>query len=212
MLEFKAISEDATGVIVEKKSKFIATIIPVNSKKEAEDKIKEIRKQYADARHNCYAYCFLEDESKLTKSSDDGEPSGTAGIPILKVIMENDLCNVLVVVTRYFGGILLGTGGLVRAYTKATQEAIANSKIVQKESGYEIKIDVLYQDLEFVKYYLKQTNSKIIGLNYNENIQMSVEVTNIVKDEIEDKNSKIGNKIQKIYSISKKYITKNIVF
>lgn len=103
MIEFKTIEKQSTGIIVEKKSKFIANIIPVKSREEAEETIRDIKKQYSDARHNCYAYCVLENETKITKSSDDGEPSGTAGIPILKVITEKELCNVLVVVTRYFG-------------------------------------------------------------------------------------------------------------
>lgn len=208
MIAFKTIKKEATGVIVEKKSKFIATIVPVQSKSEAEERIKEIKKNYSDARHNCYAYCVLEEENKVTKSSDDGEPSGTAGIPILKIITENGICNVLVVVTRYFGGILLGTGGLVRAYTKATQEAILNSNIIEKTEGYEINIEIEYVDLEFVKYYLNQANANILDYNYSENIEMCIEVSSELKEEITDENSKIGNKIQKIKNITKKYIEK----
>lgn len=210
MSTFKTIKEDASGIFIEKKSKFIANIMLVESKQEAEQRIKEIKKQYSDARHNCYAYCVLEEGGKLTKSSDDGEPSGTAGIPILKVICEKELCNVLVVVTRYFGGILLGTGGLVRAYTNATLEAIANAELIQKEMGYEIVLECSYTDLEIVKYYLKKANAKIVNIEYTENIKMIVEISNTVKEDIMDVNSKIGSKIQKIGNVKKKYIEKNI--
>ena len=210
MCTFKTIKKDATSVLIEKKSKFIANIIEIESKEEAELKIKEIKKKYSDAKHNCYAYCVLEEDRKITKSSDDGEPSGTAGIPILKVICENDLCNVLVIVTRYFGGILLGTGGLVRAYTNATLGAIANSVVIQKEMGYEIIFECSYNNLEFVKYYLKQAKAKFVDIKYTENIEMIVEISNVVKEEIEDTNSKIGSKIQKIGNIERKYIEKSI--
>ena len=209
---FKTINKEQTGVIIEKKSKFIATIVPISSKNDAENNIKKIKKQYLDARHNCYAYCYLKDGSKITKSSDDGEPSGTAGIPILKVLLENNLCNVLVVVTRYFGGILLGTGGLMRAYTQSTQEAIKNSKIIQKQEGYEVIIQIKYQDLEYLKYYIKQTGDKIIDIQYGENIVMAIEGSINLIDQLKDKHCKIGNKIQKINSINKKYIEKNVDF
>lgn len=210
MTTFKTIKDDARGILIEKKSKFIANIMTIESKQEAEKRIKEIKKLYSDARHNCYAYCVIEEGRRLTKSSDDGEPSGTAGVPILKVICEKELCNVLVVVTRYFGGILLGTGGLVRAYTNATLEAIANSELIQKEMGYEVEFECSYTDFESVKHYLNQTNAKIINIKYTENIEMIVEISNTVKEELVDRNSKIGSKIQKIGNIEKKFIEKNI--
>lgn len=209
MIEFKTINTESTGIIIEKKSKFIANIIPVSSKEEAENRIKDIKKKYADAKHNCYAYCVLQEESRITKSSDDGEPSGTAGMPILKVITEKNLCNVLVVVTRYFGGILLGTGGLTRAYTDSTLEAIKNADIVNKQMGYEIKLEILYADLNYFKYYIEQNKGKIININYLENIELIVDVKEKNKDEITNNTSEIGNKIQKIIKISKKHIDVN---
>ena len=209
MIEFKTINERAIGIITEKRSKFIATIIPISSQKEAEAELREHRKKYSDAKHNCYAYCILEDENKITKSSDDGEPSGTAGIPILKVIKENNLCNVIIIVTRYFGGILLGTGGLQRAYTDASIESIKNSNILINQIGYEIELQINYADFNYLKYYIKQTKGTITNIEYNEGIKVKIEVTQKSKEELEDVNSNIGNKIQKIYNIDKKYIAKN---
>lgn len=208
-MEFKTIDKQSEGIIIEKKSKFIATIVPIGSKNEAEEKIKEIKKTYSDAKHNCYAYCVLENESKVTKSSDDGEPSGTAGIPILKVITENNICNVLVVVTRYFGGILLGTGGLLRAYTDATKEALNNSNIKNMQEGYEIEVETNYPDLDFVKYQIEQAGGKIISIDYMETIKLTIDLEEILMKEIKNKNGKIGNKIQKIGKINKKYIEKS---
>lgn len=110
---FKTINKDAVAEIVEKKSKFIASLFYVENVEEAEEKIKEIKKKYFDARHNCFAYRIATESRIVERFSDDGEPSGTAGAPMLTVLAGNNLANVLVVVTRYFGGILLGTGGLI---------------------------------------------------------------------------------------------------
>ena len=124
MGEFITILKDEIAEIVEKKSKFIANICYVESVQEAEEKIKSIKKEYHDARHNCVAYRVAENGQIVEKSSDDGEPSGTAGAPMLKLLLEQNLSNILVVVTRYFGGILLGTGGLVRAYSRSSTRSI----------------------------------------------------------------------------------------
>ena len=116
---FKTIKQNASAEVVEKKSKFIANIFYVESREEAESIIKEVNKKYHDARHNCYAYRIVTEEGIVEKASDDGEPSGTAGAPMLNILSKNNLGNLLVIVTRYFGGILLGTGGLVKAYSSA---------------------------------------------------------------------------------------------
>ena len=129
-LNFCTLKEASTAEIVEKKSRFIANSCHIESKEEAEEKINLIKKKYYDAKHNCFAFSIVDkDGNLLEKSSDDGEPSGTAGAPILNVIRKNNLNNILIVVTRYFGGILLGTGGLVRAYSEATQKSIEKSLI-----------------------------------------------------------------------------------
>ncbi len=130
----KTIKENVTAQITEKKSKFICDLSYVSSKQEAEQKIKEIKKKYHDAKHHCFAYRIKDENIIIEKSSDDGEPSGTAGSPILNLLSKYELVNVLAVVTRYFGGILLGTGGLARAYTQCTQKALQNASFVNEES------------------------------------------------------------------------------
>ena len=132
MIRHKAVYRGGSGEIVEKKSRFIANIKSVETVEEAQVYIEEMKKKYWDARHNCSAFS-VGTEQVTTRCSDDGEPSGTAGKPILEVISGSGIHNIVVVVTRYFGGTLLGTGGLVRAYTDATRAGIENS---WKKSGY----------------------------------------------------------------------------
>lgn len=203
---FKTITQNASSEIVEKKSKFIANIFYVENIEEAEEKIKEIKKQYYDARHNCYAFSIYTKEGIINRFSDDGEPSGTAGAPMLNILNSKKLTNVLVIVTRYFGGILLGTGGLVRCYTEATQEALNNTKEVEKDIGLETKIEVSYSDFEKFKYYLKQNDIKLANLEYAENIISIIEITdeklNLIKKNINELNFKILN----MNIIGEKYI------
>lgn len=110
MSDFLTIKENVEYVLTEKKSKFIANLIKIENVQDAEETIKQYKKKYHDARHNCLAYRVFQDGQVVEKSSDDGEPSGTAGAPMLNILQKNNLCNVLIIVTRYFGGILLGTG------------------------------------------------------------------------------------------------------
>ena len=144
----------------------IANFIYIKNKEDAEIKIKEYKKKYFDARHNCYAYRVLENESIYEKSSDDGEPSGTAGAPMLNILQKNNLCNVLIIVTRYFGGILLGTGGLVRCYSGATIGAIEKSKQIEIEPGIELEVNVEYSDFQNIQYYLQKNNINIIESSF----------------------------------------------
>ena len=124
----KILYEGGSGELEEKKSRFIANTLPISTQEEAIEFIEKIKKQYWDARHNCYAY-VLGDRHEIQRFSDDGEPGGTAGKPMLDVLLGEDIHNIVVVVTRYFGGTLLGTGGLVRAYSGATKEGLAGSVI-----------------------------------------------------------------------------------
>ena len=148
MKEFYTISKNETTEIIEKKSKFIADIYPVKNVEEAENKIKEIKKKYYDAKHHCIAYRIVEEDRIIEKSSDDGEPSGTAGAPMLNILQGSNLRNIIVIVTRYFGGILLGTGGLVRAYSDATKKAIQKSELLFQKDGFEIELETDYSNLE----------------------------------------------------------------
>lgn len=177
MNSFKTIKENKKAQIIEKKSKFIANVIGVESQKEAEDMIFKIKKEYYDAKHNCFAYIVYEENKEIIKRfSDDGEPSGTAGAPILEILEKQNLYNVLVIVTRYFGGILLGTGGLVRAYSEATLKALDNTEYVRKTIGFEVSIEVDYKKLKDLKYLLERENIKIIDTIYLENVEITVEI------------------------------------
>lgn len=205
---FKTISNDSEAEIIEKKSKFIANIFYVETREEAEEKIKEIKKKYFDARHNCFAYSIFTKDRIIERFSDDGEPSGTAGAPMLNILSSQNLRNVVVIVTRYFGGILLGTGGLVRAYTGAVREALKNVEIIEKYLGLEVNLEVNYPNLEKLKYYLKQNEIKILSSEYLENIKVLVEMSeeklNILLQNKDDLNFNLIN----IEKVKEKYIDK----
>lgn len=206
----KTISENTSAQIVEKKSKFIANIYYVQTQEKIENILKEIRKKYYDAKHNCYAYSILTKDGLVNKMSDDGEPSGTAGAPMLNIITKNELTNILVVVTRYFGGILLGTGGLVKAYSEATISALKKAKIVNEEIGYEIEVTISYNEWKKFKYYCEKNNINIINVIYDEKIKSRIEVTNIEKTKINELIKENILKIENLDIIKEKNIRKNI--
>ncbi len=150
---YKFVFEGGVGEIEEKKSRFIATVRPVTSEEEAVAFFNEMKKKYWDARHNCTAMSIGEGH-KLTRSNDDGEPAGTAGHPMLDVLLREDIHDVAVVVTRYFGGVLLGTGGLVRAYQGAVQAGLASSTILERVTGRKMTITTDYTSLGKIQYVL----------------------------------------------------------
>ena len=152
---YKIAYKGGQGEIEEKKSRFIATVEPVETEEEAIAFIEKMKKKYWDARHNCSAY-VLGDNNQIQRGSDDGEPSQTAGRPMLDVIVGEGIHNVVVVVTRYFGGTLLGTGGLVRAYSSATKEGLNNSVIVTKNLGSKYEIDTDYNGIGKIQYIIGQ--------------------------------------------------------
>lgn len=210
MIEFYTIKEKTSTELMEKKSKFIATIFHINSKKDVDIIIKQTKKKYYDARHNCIAYRILEDGNLIEKSSDDGEPSGTAGVPMLEIIRNHNLCNVLIIVTRYFGGILLGTGGLVRAYTEATLNVIEKSNKIYQYEGWQVEVEIDYKDLESFKYYCKKNDINIINIEYLEYIICKIELENKIKDKlIQDIDIKKIN-IKQINGFCKKIIDKSV--
>lgn len=169
----KVITSNGTGEIVEKKSRFIGNVFAVNSVKEAEEKIAEISKKYWDARHNCYAYVIGEN-GESTKCSDNGEPSGTAGKPILEVINGAGITNVLIIVTRYFGGVLLGTGGLVRAYTQAAQAGIAASGVGELVYSQKLTLTVAYDKVNTIQYFLGQKSITIQDSRYAADVEFDI--------------------------------------
>ena len=207
MEEFYTISNNSEAEIIEKKSKFIAHIFYVESIEEAEKYLKATRKKYHDARHNCFAYAIETiDGGIAVKYNDDGEPAGTAGSPILKILLENGITNVLVVVTRYFGGILLGTGGLVRAYTKTTLEALNKVEIIKKEKGCEIELEIEYCDLESAKKYLYDIGVKSIKVEFLEKVKLNAEIPKNMLKYIETEDVKKNFKILKYNILEEKII------
>ena len=169
--EYKMAYRGGEGEIIEKKSRFIATVQPVTSEEEAQAFIADMKKKYWDARHNCFAY-VIGDRHELARFSDDGEPGGTAGKPMLDVLLGEDIHNVAVVVTRYFGGTLLGTGGLVRAYSGATKAGLAGAQIIKRIQGMKLTIDTEYGDLGKIQYILGERKITILDSVYTDKVQL----------------------------------------
>lgn len=159
------------GEIIEKKSRFIAYIEKVESEEEAYQFIERIKKKNYDARHNCFAFS-IGLEMPLLRFSDDGEPQGTAGKPILEVITGSDIKNICIVVTRYFGGTLLGTGGLVRAYTEVSKEGLKNCRIVNKTLVKRILIKTDYTDMGKLQYILGNEAIPLEETEYSDDVVM----------------------------------------
>lgn len=174
MLEqYKTIYEGGIGEIIEKKSRFLAEVRLVESEEEALRFIEEKKKQYWDATHNCYAY-VIGKRREVVRCSDDGEPQGTAGKPMLDVLLGEEIHDVAVVVTRYFGGTLLGTGGLVRAYSKSVQEGLLASKIITKIYGCKLRIETDYTGLGKIQYILGQRGLTVLDSEYTDKVKIEV--------------------------------------
>ncbi len=207
MNEFITINKDIQTEFVEKKSRFISNIFYIDNVEKAEEYIKDIRKKYSDATHNCIAYRVIKENQVLEKSSDDGEPSGTAGVPILNILQKNNIINVLIIVTRYYGGIMLGAGGLVRAYSEGAKQVVSSTELVRKILGQVIEITIDYKEFEKFKYYCQNSNIHILSIEYLENIVCKIELEELQKQrlliEIANKNINIVECIE----IDKKYIT-----
>lgn len=172
---YKTINQQAQAEIVEKKSRFIANVLPVSSEEEAINFINKIKKQYYDARHNCFAY-VIGGNIPIIRFSDDGEPSGTAGKPILDVLLGENLENVVIVVTRYFGGTLLGTGGLVRAYGKSAKEGILLGKMVEMDTYTKFFISVDYSLIGKIQYEITNSGHILIDTQYTDLVKFIVYV------------------------------------
>jgi len=180
----KTVYSGGEGEIVEKKSRFIATVRPIQSEEDAVAFINEMKKKYWDARHNCSAF-VLGDHQEISRCSDDGEPAQTAGRPMLDVLLKEDIHNVAVVVTRYFGGTLLGTGGLVRAYQKATQEGLAASTIIDKLPGRKLTIGTDYVGLGKIQYLIGKENLTTIDTIYTDQVEIIVMVPSELQQKME---------------------------
>jgi len=180
---YKTIPQPAEGLITEKKSKFISHILPVKSVEEVQEILAVYRKKYSDAGHVCWAY-MLGWERDNFRSSDDGEPSGTAGRPILGQINSYELTDVLILVVRYFGGTLLGTGGLIKAYKEAAVEAITNAEIVEKTIDGVIEIYFDYILLNEVMRILKQFEELRWEQNFGESCEMRLQIRRSLSEKL----------------------------
>lgn len=169
----RTVYKGGEGEITEKKSRFIATVRPVKSEEEALAFIEQMRKKYWDARHNCYAYIIGENQNCM-RSSDDGEPQGTAGHPMLDVLIGEQLYNTAVVVTRYFGGVLLGTGGLVRAYSRTVQEGLKNSIVIEKKKGTFVELITDYTGLGKLQYLTATEGITVLDTVYTDQVCMKI--------------------------------------
>lgn len=181
----KSIQKEITSEIIINKSRFITILTNINDIDKVKEKLEEIKKKYKDATHYCYAYIINNHE----KCSDNGEPSGTAGMPILNVLKQNDLTNILCVVIRYFGGIKLGAGGLIRAYSTSASVALNKAIITNIVNGYNITIEFSYDNLKQIDYLLKNIDIK---KDYQTNITYNFNITETKFNQIENELTKLS--------------------
>ena len=202
--QYRMLSKGAQAELVEKKSRFIATIRPVSSEEEAVAFIEEMKKKYYDARHNCSAF-VIGSKGELTRSSDDGEPSGTTGRPMLEVLTGSGIRNIAAVVTRYFGGVLLGTGGLVRAYSGAVKMALEQCETITRRYGVQMLIKTDYNGVGKIQYLLGSKDVVIQDSVYAADVQMTVlvpieEYDRLCKELVEATNGRVGlEEVEKLY-------------
>lgn len=201
---YRVLLSDGEGEIIEKKSRFITTVRIVHTEEEATAFIDEMKKKYWNATHNCSAFVIGE-KAELTRCSDDGEPSGTAGRPMLEVLLGEGIRNVAVVVTRYFGGILLGTGGLVRAYTQAVKEGLSNCKKGVMCYGTRLAIEADYTEIGKIQYILGQENISIEKADYTEKVELIILFKEIKEKELIKKITEATNARAKISVVERLY-------
>lgn len=193
MSEYITIKENITNEIIIKKSKFITNLIRVTSEEDAQIKLQEIKKLHYKATHNCSAYIL---DTGIERISDDGEPSGTAGIPILTVLKKQEITNVLAVVTRYFGGIKLGKGGLIRAYSHAISDSLAEDSLVEGIILQGIELTIPYNLNDTVTYELEQMNILISDTYYQENVKIHIYIPETIVSKVLDQlNKKLNGKL-----------------
>ncbi|MFT4167728.1 MAG: YigZ family protein [Dysgonomonas sp.] len=187
---FKTIQDTAQGLFTEKKSKFISYAIPVKSVEDVKTELEKYRKEYYDARHVCWAY-ILGAERNEFRSNDDGEPSGTAGKPILGQINSNELTDILILVVRYFGGIKLGTSGLIVSYREAASEAIAASEIIEKTVDIDIRFKFEYPFMNDVMKVVKDLEPVIIEQQYDMDCIMELRIRKALFEQLKSRLEKI---------------------
>ncbi len=200
---YKTAIAEARAEYIVNKSTFIAHLAHVETEQEAKAFLESIKKKYYDARHNCYAYILRQDGGKM-KSSDDGEPAGTAGRPILETIDKNELTDTIIVVTRYFGGILLGAGGLVRAYSTVASMAIKACEIAQMQLCDIISVEASYKDSDNIKNIMDKANIFIENISYDEKVTFKLNIpindSEALVEAINFNGNIIVKKLKKVYA------------
>lgn len=205
---YRVLLEGGEGEYVEKKSRFIATVRKCESEEEAAAFIEEMKKKYWDARHNCSAF-VIGSRGELTRCSDDGEPSGTAGRPMLEVLLGEEIRNIAVVVTRYFGGVLLGTGGLVRAYTQAVKAGLQNCTLGKMRYGWEVEVGTDYNCIGKILYLLGNAGIEPLESDYTDVVSLRIlipaeDAEGMRKQMVEATGGKISfEKCQELYFVDK---------
>lgn len=189
---YLTIEKKSEGIFKDRGSKFIAYIYPVKQEQDVKLFLSELKKEHHGARHHCYAYRLGADKLNY-RTNDDGEPSGTAGKPIFGQIQSNDLTDILIVVVRYFGGTLLGTGGLINAYRNAAAEAIKNNKIIEKFVSYRYSLTFDFANMNDIMKIIKESEAKIHKQEYNQNCEIEFSVRKRQSEKTSELLSKIPN-------------------
>ncbi len=203
MQDYKTVEKEACDSFIEKKSRFIGYVKPVVTQQEAVDFINSIKSRHWDAKHNVYAYVLR--ENNIQRYSDDGEPSGTAGVPVLDVLLKEELVDVCVVATRYFGGTLLGTGGLVRAYSHTSKIAVESGNIITMSKCSVMELSVDYNFYERANILLSDFTANIIDTQFTDRISITFSVKESCVSLLKEKITDISNGRYNLVFIESKF-------
>ncbi len=191
-MDLYTIENEYSCEIIIKKSRFIGYLFPIKSQENAQEVLKNIRKKHYDATHNCYAYIISDNDQTIIKSSDDGEPGGTAGVVIYEVLKKNNLTNIMCIVTRYFGGIKLGAGGLVRAYSQSTGEAIKQiDNLIKIENKVQLTIEFSYDKIHDVEKHMFEYT--LVSKEFSSNVRYTYEMPEVVLEDVKKNLINISN-------------------
>lgn len=207
MFEYKTVEKESVAEFTEKKSRFIGYVRPVKTAEEAQDFIAEVRSKNREATHNVPAYVLL--ENNIQRCSDDGEPSGTAGVPVLDVILKSEVKNVCVVVTRYFGGILLGAGGLVRAYTHGSKIALDAGGIITMAPCSVLEVEADYSFYERIRIMLEENGANIEDCVFSDNVKIILSIRSNRVEDISKKLTELSNGKYSFLKTGEKYAKVN---
>ena len=203
MKEYKTVEFENSDEFIEKKSKFIGYVNPVKTQEEATEFINKIKSKHWDATHNVYAYVLQ--ENNIQRYSDDGEPSGTAGVPVLDVILKSNLVDVCVVVTRYFGGTLLGAGGLVRAYSHGSKIAVEAGNIITMAPCSILKVCVDYSFYDRLNILLKDFSANVEDTQFSDNVSVTFSIKQEKTADLQNKLTDLSNGLYKLNEIGEKF-------